>query len=476
MRGLLAERCTESQDSGQYALMPCAESEVRNEALSRVAALEVSVAWESESCVESVVESSGKRPPLLHGATSLQRRSGTRGSGSSALLSCIDDALRSLDEAITAEDETEENDVLVSEARVSPSVGKDIRENSNSALALVETRTSVRSHFSSASAEDGRLRREQLRRLSRLEPGTRWLYSILQSCIQERQSVALHRLELVEKRPPHLVSASALRSRDYSSSSCVKFTSFAVILSGAIRSSVKSTCRSAFHQWYHRSQIEGRNSQLRISSMLINDNQTSCSTPGGVRRVVATIEQRQSIPAQLAAIEAENRWLRRAAHLERLVQRSLVHVALALQQTKADGFRALKFNAIRASAPPSLSFCSVTSPLIRRRPIAKSPVEYDARSRMMSARRIGCVFTQVQLRLASQAWQRLAEHRSLRRRHDYYGVGPNGLVEFGTGQRQAWRNLAAEEGFDLHDLGLNAFTAPRSSDSPCKWVWCGPNS
>lgn len=482
MAGLWSERCTEARDSspstsGLYALVPRAESEVRCQAHSGVAAVEVSALWGSDISGDYFAGVNRRRPPLSFGARSLQSQpSGTRASSSSALLSSIDDALRSLDEAITAEDEPED---FTAHAR--PLFAEEARGGPRSSLALIDNRALVTGaawQFSSTPAEEGKMRRDRLRRLSRLEPGTRWLYSALKACIDERKCSAFRFIALTNRRPTKCVSGHMLSGYNELSHPSTEMVAFAFLFGRVMQSNERYTCRCALHRWHHASKREADKCHLRSSSAQLHNNETSCSTPGGVRRVVASIEhslgQRQSISGQLAAAEAENRWLRRAVHLERLVQRSLIQVALSLQQSKADAFRTLKLNAIWPCVTKRLSFPTV----IRHRPVAGSSqaaMEHAAQSHLIGARWIGSVLAQVQSQFASMAWRRLIDHCTHRCYHERYGMMPDGVVEFRSGQREAWRNLAREESFDLHDTGLNSLTTLRSSHAPCKWVCCGPH-
>merc|ERR1712216_538604 len=81
---------------------------IRGPSITGVAAVEVAASWGCEAIAEpsSAADERDSRahPPRMKGGATAQRG----GKTNSALLSCIDDALRSLDEAITAEDDEEE--------------------------------------------------------------------------------------------------------------------------------------------------------------------------------------------------------------------------------------------------------------------------------------------------------------------------------------------------------------------------------
>lgn len=152
-------------------------------------------------------------------------------------------------------------------------------------------------------------------------------------------------------------------------------------------------------------------------SWLSSGSNVTLGNVSGVRRAVATIEHRQSMPGQLLAVEAENNWLRRTVQLERLVQRSLLQVAVDLQQAKGEAFQMLRRHAAcQAWAASDQKF---PSPRQKAFPALDRATEAP----VISARWLGCLLGEAQRKLAGAAWSELVEHANLSRSLEAAGVG-----------------------------------------------------
>lgn len=384
-----------------------------------------------------------------------------RAAGSSQLLSCIDDALRSLDEAITAEDD--EEDAFEEEPRESSLPHADdaayaeLIEPAETLLPLMGPRAEpagalLAAQLSQAApADEGRRRREVLRRLSRLEPGTRWLQAALRSCVEARQSAALS----------CMVTAAQQRARPVSNSregpaAEARIRAHGLVLAAGrvIRFREKSDCRSALRLWDHAAKMQSESPQHQQAALS--------------GRAVATLEQRSSTPGQLAATEAENRWLRRAAQLQHLLQRSLVQASMSLQIAKADAFRTLKRHAVCQSTRTCTRWADGQE---RLTPVSISPLPaYGEQTRVTSARWLGCLLVQARLRVAGAAWRELSENATHQRHFKHVSLRPDGFLGvFEGSQRRAMERLAAKV-FDVDDIGLGPVGCGAPHRAPAKWV------
>lgn len=369
---------------------------------------------------------------LVHAGAGLRGHTG-RPYSSSSLLSSIDDALRSLDEAITAEDELVDAEEVDEETKAS------------GALALLagasETCTErLSGSWRSHSSERGQLPQISGREVPRvhtgLEPAARWLQAVLRSCVQARQADAFSRLTRTaaccsSPRPAqrwtvrrfasgnsetrrHRGSASAALPSRGQRCAAVKrgpsrteqMMAFALAAGRVVRHHERHECLAALHRWRDAALL----ARLHAASQAFGQEDGECEmqenerpgTPGGVRRAVASIEQRQSMPGQLAAAEAENRWLRRAVHRERLLQRSLVQFAIRLQQVKSEAFSKLKQHAVAFQVSPT--------PRARQNLSQYDPVQYEGQTRVIGARWLVCLLVQAQLRSTDVAWRHLVVH------------------------------------------------------------------
>lgn len=170
------------------------------------------------------------------------------------------------------------------------------------------------------------------------------------------------------------------------------------------------------------------------------------------------------MPGQLAAVEAENRWLRRAVQLQSVMQRSLVNVALSLQQAKGEAFCKLRqFAACKAWKASGRTF-----PIARRRFRPTRPsMEYAAHTRVISARWMSSVLAQARLRLAGGAWHKLADNAALSRRFALIGLGTEGFEC--AGRREVLEQLAADAGI-TYDIGLAPSMALGQARVCTDWV------
>jgi len=287
--------------------------------------------------------------------------------GSGSLLSCIDDALRSLDEAIIAEEDC----AFAPAAQLVNVVGDDHR---NRALP------------SDAAA-------------------VHWLCAALRSCAHARQGAAFHQWALTATHDSQCCVRTAVRHRCFARIATIPKKSQEQLAACASRACERRILVRLFHEWQHSTlhsrlmvQLDSKD-QHRVSWL-----QSSLGTGGrGVRRAVATIEQRQSLPGQLAAVEAESRWLRRAAHVERLVDRILVWTAIRSQQAQTDAFFALRRYAIQ-DGRLAIAQGAGASP---RRLLA---VECTTQTRIICVRWLGFILTRSAGRYCDWAFRQLAMH------------------------------------------------------------------
>lgn len=185
---------------------------------------------------------------------------------------------------------------------------------------------------------------------------------------------------------------------------------------------------------------------------------------GSLKRRLAQEPEERAVPGQLAAIEAETRWLRRTVQLQSVMQRSLVNVALSLQQAKGEAFCKLRqFAACQAWNASDRAF-----PMVRRRFRPTRPsVEYAAQTRVISARWMSSVLMQARLRLAGGAWQKLAVNAALTGRFALIGLGAEGFEC--AGRRKVLEQLARDDGIK-YDIGLALPIALGPARACTDWV------
>merc|ERR1712224_863357 len=150
------------------------------------------------------------------------------------------------------------------------------------------TAASQQSTTSPVPTEDSKTRRDVLRRLSRLEPGTRWINAALRSCIVSRQTMALSCM------------AAATRDRLSKVSVSRQAKAFARAVARVFRQAENLACRSALCHWSHNA------------------------------KQLSYLQQRKQ---KLLAAQFE------------YVERGLVGVAFSLQRAKSDALRALRLHA-----------------------------------------------------------------------------------------------------------------------------------
>mmetsp|Transcript_26995 Transcript_26995/g.46856 ORF Transcript_26995/g.46856 Transcript_26995/m.46856 type:complete len:451 (+) Transcript_26995:107-1459(+) len=344
------------------------------------------------------------------GAAALHRGHASRPYSSSSLLSSIDDALRSLDEAITAEEEQ-------------PDDGEE--EQPASTLALLQQEPAPRARAASGASRSHCSERRPLPSTADcqvprvdvdVESAAKWLFAALRSSFQARKAEAFSRLARSaswNRRARDIALTSSANSRrgqgglpcqrlgtpaaPRSSQRDEQVLAFALAAGRVVRHHERHECVAALHRW--------RDAALLATLQESEEYEVveRPHTPGGVRRAVETIEQRQSNSGQLTAAEAENRWLRRAVHRERLLQRSLVQFAVRLHQVKSGAFSKLKQHAAAFQVRPRL-------PHARAASSHSTSVEYEGQTRVIGARWLVCLLLQAQLRASDVAWRQLTAH------------------------------------------------------------------
>lgn len=258
-----------------------------------------------------------------------------RAGSSSALLSCIDNALRSLDEVVS--------DSLEGGSAVDP-------------------KTAV------------------------------WLCRSIRSCVWTRQRSVLERWCLC---------VAAERTRETQMG--------ALAVARALRMCVKHRSLAALSWWRCVALWEASHEECRATALAAAE---------------ADADERQSIADQLAATEAEKRWLRRTLHSSRLLHRSLVMAAVLAHNVKFDAFQTLKRNAVRAvvpqlpvarsQTPVEVSDCiALRAARHRWSSTDRRSTRYTASSHGDGAQMFVFTLAHVQRRLCDFAWRRLLDHVDL---------------------------------------------------------------
>lgn len=342
-----------------------------------------------------------------------------RASGSSsALLTSIDDALKSLDEAITAEVEEETAAREEREEGLPPRQLQEDAESRDSPYA----RCVVYGDLDDMD-EQARTMLHQQR-----TAGARFLQAALRSCLQARQSAVLaellaHGYAVAAPQSSHrwLGGDDPPAWSSVTRPTMPALQQLARLLGGMER---RHRRRSRLWAWrrLHQHAAHAAAAATSFQDASEDDGSTQrVGTPGGVRRTVASIEQRQSMQGQLAAVDAESRWLRKALRIEQVLSGGLLQSAVRLHQAKQDAFVALRLHAAsqRPEAPPRQVTSSRSYPMVRRRDplatarLAMPVVEYAAQTRVISARWMVCLLIQAQHRARDHAWRQLVAHTHL---------------------------------------------------------------
>lgn len=337
----------------------------------------------------------GRKPPVAPSSTWASSPGSRLGTGS--LLSSIDDALRSLDMAVAAEEAAEAAAAAGAEIAEEAVAAKESAGSGEIDPMLLAVMYSAPPPVSIAP----RVKPKPNERVVR-EAGARWLGTVLGACAKTRKGAALCawsrsacRIASPYAAGPGGAMSAVLGPRRHADG----LKAGLLLLTQAVGRRLQNMKLGALLNWRRLSPLETSDDAAPRSKSPRSprfQREARLAKTAEAHAVATKHQETQRVLDQLAASEAENRWLRQAVLNERSTYRGLTLISLLLFQHKAAGFRALKRNSA-ALRPP-----------LPRRPRCAGPQAYDADTSAFAALWLGTLLSRARRRTLDRAWRRLA--------------------------------------------------------------------
>lgn len=377
----------------------------------------------------------GRKPPVPPSTTWTSSPGSRLGTGS--LLSSIDDALRSLDMAVAAEEAAEAAAAAGAEIAEEAVAAKEAAEVAEMDPMPLSVMYSAPPPVSIAP----RVKPKPNERVVR-EAGARWLGTALGACAKTRQSAALSAWSRSSCRiGARLVAglgeptaAVALPRRNTNG-----LKVGILLLVQVVGRRLQNMKLGALLNWRRSSPLEtSDDAALRPRSPKSPrsprlQREARLAHTAEAHAVATKHHETQRILDQLAASEAENRWLRQAVLNERSTYRGLTMISLLLFQHKAAGFRALRRNSAGLRPP------------LPRRPRCAGPQAYDAHTSTFAGLWLGTLLSRARRRTLDCAWRRLAARSEFCRGRELLSEA-HGSHAARAGLRDALRSLGRPPG------------------------------